>query len=482
MNVIDQLLQYIGEDAHLKALTLLWTVVGATAGGIFLLLKFLVKRFQNSKSGLEFADRTPQKISLSLDEYERRLKERVSEVLLQYKSVDGQRKKMFKDQLDQLQLKLNNLEPAYTEAIKRIAELEINLQNSQHDRHDELISKGVRALRTANFKEAAIDFDKVLDDLRPQLSQASGAAFGLGIIAEENVDWVSAAKYFQLSCTYLPNEDNLLKSSIYLWRAGFFEDAAATSIELQKLFAKKYGKESLEFAGVLNNLGAQLYEMGNARDAILAFEKAIIIRKKLGDENSLDFVGCLANLGNVYVFEGNIKKALLLHRKAVRLGKKAGIANDSRYSTLLNGLTETLRLNKNFSESEIYFRRAGKVDEMSVGQQHPFYARDLHFLSKLLIDLKKYKEAAENLDKALKILYISLGKSHTHTLHVLQLLIFSLKKVKDRKWASEQMRALESYVKLSDSESPTLDGRAKYFWEMQDGIIQRHAITRSSQK
>ena len=287
---------------------------------------------------------------------------------------------------------MENLEPAYRQALSRIAVLEELSKQADSISRDGSLDSGFHALQAADFANAKAKFEEVLVAVTPQLRLASIAAYGLGLVAEDNVDWITAAKCFQLSCTYCPDENNLLKSSIYLWRAGFYEDAASVSLELRRVFAQKYGESSEQYAGVLNNLGAQFYELGRTNEAIELFEKSLHIRRKLKSDVSIDFAAGLANLGNIHVKTGHLKKALQLHRQALKVGLKAGIQNDERYSAMLNGVAETFRLNQMFRKSEIYFRRALKVDAETVGTQHPFYARDLHFYAKLLMETNRLSD------------------------------------------------------------------------------------------
>ncbi|GJL89795.1 MAG: hypothetical protein DHS20C03_35040 [Minwuia thermotolerans] len=420
---LDALIVYIGDETRQGALALIGSTVAAIIAGGWFLLKARKppKAEENSKNKGKTEKETTNSagtISLTIEEYDRRLREREETLRTQIESAVGIEKNSLEAQRKELNDRLSNIESAYGEAKSKIRQLENALAMAGDDVSEQRLSAAMEALNKGDTSVAAKLFDEIEEAQEHALLRAAQAAYGKGLIAEEKIDWQEAARNFYKSMSLYKSEDTLYKAGLYLWRSGYHIPAAQANHELLELIENRCGRKSADYAGAINNLAAQLYELGHTEEAIEKFEKSLAIEREIGRGDTINYACTTANLANAYIWDRKIVTAERLHREAISIAENAVGKNDERYISILNGLAETLRLRKKYDESEELFKRAIELDLETYGNDHPFHARNLHFYSKLLRDMNRFDDAKKSLYKAIPIARRKMGEHHPNTIAI----------------------------------------------------------------
>ncbi|MBK6994833.1 MAG: tetratricopeptide repeat protein [Lewinellaceae bacterium] len=82
------------------------------------------------------------------------------------------------------------------------------------------------------------------------------------------------------------------------------------------------GKESLNYADLLNNIGLLDYDMGKYANAELLFLEAIAVVERNLMEKTTQYASMISNLGMLYYSMGNYEKAEKLYLEAKAIRKK----------------------------------------------------------------------------------------------------------------------------------------------------------------
>ena len=92
MDNTGQFLRLFFDDKNVAVATLLWTILARIFGGIFVICKWVVERNDARKRIKSNTKSSLSVLSLTIDEYELRLRERTAEVVAQYQSVEGEKR------------------------------------------------------------------------------------------------------------------------------------------------------------------------------------------------------------------------------------------------------------------------------------------------------------------------------------------------------------------------------------------------------
>lgn len=251
---LDTLISFIGDETRQGALALIGGTITAVSAAIWYVWNSRRKKAGGSKlhspeSAKPSVLNSAGAITLTIEEYDRRLRDRENELSKQILKTAGSQRKALMAQKAELQARLSNIEPAYHDALEKIRKLEEALSRAGQDVSGERLSAAVAALEKGDSTLAEEIFIEVLQDQEPALKRASQAAYGRGLIAEERVDWLEAARQFQKSVSLYKSEPGLYKANVYLWKAGLYHPAIGASLELLDMIKARCGEQSLDFAG-----------------------------------------------------------------------------------------------------------------------------------------------------------------------------------------------------------------------------------------
>lgn len=461
---LNSIIEFIGDDTRQGALTLIGSIIAAVIMGGWVFWKEKKKKSpeiykNNLDNNFEKVPNSSGNITLTIEEYDRRLRQREEELIDKIHNSAGAERETLLAEKEELAGRLENIQSSYESAVSKIRELEGALSKAGEDINEKRIASAMTALQNGDSTLALEIFNEVESALEPALKRAAESAYGKGLIAEERVDWRDAANHFQRSVSFYPTELNLYQAGIYLWRAGFYLPAVFANRQHIELIEKRCGRKSAEYAGALNNLAAQLYELREVDEAIDTFEESLAIQRSLGAASSMDYACGLANLANVYVMEEKIETAERLLRQALEIAKVAPDCDAERLVSIKNALAETLRYSEKFEESEDLFKKVINEDLERFGPEHPYHARDLHFYSKLLRDVQRYDEAKGLLYTAIRIARKSMGEHHPNTFAIANHFAWILRATEATEEDEKMLRDLEavfgSEIGVDDTESST---------------------------
>ena len=259
----------------------------------------------------------------------------------------------------------------YTAKITQLEKLLEDTTGATADIGENRIKAAQAAAEAGDFSEADTIFAEVEALEAKAVKRASDAAFGRGLIAEEQVRWGDAADHFANAARLQPNYDTLIKAGTYLWRAGRHGDAIRVEEELVSLARAQFGNGSEETAVALNNLAESYRAAGRYAEAEPLFRQALeITRKTLGEGHS-EYAKHLNNLAGLLQDKGDYAGAEPLFRQALEIDRKTLGEGHPSYAIRLNNLAALLKAKGDYVGAEPLYRDAVAVMEAALGVEHP---------------------------------------------------------------------------------------------------------------
>ncbi len=177
----------------------------------------------------------------------------------------------------------------------------------------------------------------------------------------------------------------------------------------QKLLGNEHTNVADSFYGIGNSYGSD----GQYEKAIENHEKALEIRQKLLGNEHLDVANSLNNLGNSYDSNGQYEKAIENHEKALEIRQKL-LGNEHRdVANSLNNLGNSHDSNGQYDKAIEYYEKALMIRQKLLGNEHLDVANSLNNLGNSYNSNSQYEKAIENHKKALEIRQKLLGNEHT---------------------------------------------------------------------
>lgn len=210
---------------------------------------------------------------------------------------------------------------------------------------------------------------------------------------------------------------------------GKYEDAEPLCDKAIELTAQKNGKNSLEYANVLNTKAKLLYFMGRYTEAApISTEATKIIKEKVGEKQKI-YIESLGIETDIYLAIGDYEKSekqaqtmLLLNEQLggkntleyaktlIRLGKIAYLqGSDLLVSDAKNSKVEAQRL---FSKSEKYYTDGINIMQNAVKENKLEYSLALTDLANLYAIIQQDTKAEELYKKAIEIEKAQVGEKN----------------------------------------------------------------------
>ena len=269
-------------------------------------------------------------IGYTLAQIETELKQREQAVrteLDQANKADKDKIANLEKQLADIQAKLNNPEDALEAYKTKLAQAYQSIDTLKREVLPEQIKQAQQTLTQGNTADAEILFKQVL--VRGT-ENAAQAAYQLGELAENRVDYASAEGYFSKAAQLQADNTQYLNAA---WRLAFIRGHYTEAEPLIKralsIDEASYGKDHPNVATALNNLAALLQATNRLAEAEPLMKRALSI-----DEASY--------------------------------GK-----DHPNVATALNNLAALLQATHRLAEAEPLSRRATLIFARSLGWQHP---------------------------------------------------------------------------------------------------------------
>src|SRR5262245_55043514 len=169
-------------------------------------------------------------------------------------------------------------------------------------------------------------------------------------------------------------------------------DAEASAQALQT--APASGSESVELrVQSLILRGSQLRDAGRYKEAEPLLKESLALAEEAFGKDALEVAATLNQLGMLGKYDGHFDQAEAAYRRALQITEKAVGFNHPLAATLFHNFGGLEHARGRFAEGEPYARRSVESRERLLGSDHPETAADVAALAALLDGQGKYGEA-----------------------------------------------------------------------------------------
>lgn len=268
--------------------------------------------------------------SLNKDSYRKMLQEELQGFKKELKSSkkDEQENRILLKQIGGLEAKLANVEKALADRKKVLAETEQALagEKLKNAIPENQLKDAQQKLAKGDSSEAEALLAQVLKEAETHVNAGAEAAYRLGNLAYDRIDFRAARKYFNRAVQLAPG------NSLYLNQAGFVANILADHDKAigyyEKALAsdlKTFGPDHPKVAIRLNNLGEVWRAKGNYDKAIGYYEKALASDLKTFGPDHPHVATYWNNLGLAWKAKGEHDKAIGYFEQALAIYEKANL-------------------------------------------------------------------------------------------------------------------------------------------------------------
>ena len=356
-------------------------------------------------------------IGITLEQYEAGLKRREQEIraealaeLAQPNGADKARIAFLEKKLAAAEAKLQNPEQSFAETNRTFAGANNALEKFKGDVPADQLAQAKQALQKGDAGPAKALFGKAVQSGK---QQAAEAAFQLGELANDRIDYATAYQHYLEAARLQPeNAAYLDKAGLITLTMGRYEEALPFLMKALAIREKSLGPEDLDVATSLNNLGELYREQGQYGKAEPLYQRSLKIREKsLGPEDPA-VATSLNNLALLYLTQGQYAKAEPLYQRSLEIWEKSLGPEDPAVATSLNNLAVLYRTQGQYAKAEPLYQRSLKIWEKSLRPEDPYVASGLNNLGVFYFTQGQYAKAEPLYQRSLKIREKSLGPEH----------------------------------------------------------------------
>jgi len=219
------------------------------------------------------------------------------------------------------------------------------------------LKQAQEALAKGDTAAAEALFGKALEQGKAQAAasneKAAQAAYQLGQLAYERIDYAKAYAYYQEAAKLEPDNPTYLNMAGELaWKIGRYAQAQPFLEKSLAIREKALGAEHPDVAASLNNLAALYDTQGQYGKAEPLYQRALtIVEKALGPEHP-HVAASLNNLAALYDAQGQYGKAEPLYERALQILKKALPSDHPNLAQLMENYSALLaKLNRDPEET-----------------------------------------------------------------------------------------------------------------------------------
>ena len=182
-----------------------------------------------------------------------------------------------------------------------------------------------------------------------------------------------------------------------------FKEAIAIAQRAMLIREEFPGKQSLEYAESLNDLGILYRDTDQYDQADQLHNEALTIQRALLGADSLESAETLNNLCALYEEEKDLTRAQQQCSQALSIGEKFGGAWHPGVATSLAHLGSLYRKQKSYQASETMLNRALEIDERRAPSGSVEVSRDMYFLAELYEDTREFDKALALTSRMIKL-------------------------------------------------------------------------------
>ncbi len=272
------------------------------------------------------------------------------------------------------------------------------------------------ASRTGRFSDA-LDYTQnfinfLIDEDFPESYLADPYSY-LGRIYLEQSNIEKSLFYFEKCLTLIEKKqsgyDDVSLADIYgllaaaYTRKGDYYKAILFDENALKIYEEKLGKNHINTAAILNDLGTIFWNQENMLKAISYFMKsAHILKNNLGEKNE-HVAKVYGNIGIVYAENKDFKKAILIQKKGLNINLKIfGDKHIESGRSFLN-LGTAYILAEEYNEGMYNIKKALDIFKFKLGDNHEYLAYCYLNLAEINMKCNNYEQALLDIQKALDI-------------------------------------------------------------------------------
>lgn len=273
-------------------------------------------------------------------------------------------------QLNASEQKLSNLEKEVEEKNKLLNETAEELQKLKTNLPTYKIAQAMEILQYGDTSEAENLFKEFLETQEEAIEQSAEAAYSLGQLAENRLDYKSAQKYLRRAMQLNPNKGHYFNNyGLFSYNLGKYDDAIEYYSRALDIYLDQFDEEHYEIPTIWSNLGEALRAKGDYKKAFNFSKKALEKDLENHGENHPDVAVRWNNLGVVLNDMGEIDQAIDYHKKALDSNLRNWGENHPRVVLDLNNLGDIFRTQGNYKKSLEYFNKVLAVVK-KVGLKH----------------------------------------------------------------------------------------------------------------
>ncbi|XP_072566823.1 nephrocystin-3 isoform X2 [Paramormyrops kingsleyae] len=217
------------------------------------------------------------------------------------------------------------------------------------------------------------------------------------------------------------------------------------------------GKDSVDCAKTLNELGVLYYLQNNLDTAMVFLTRSLEMRRRVLGPEHPDCAQSLNNLAALHCERREYERAEELYESALDIRRRALAPNHPSLAYTVKHLAMLYKRRGKPEKAVPLYELALEIREKSFGPKHPSVATALVNLAVLYCQLKKHGEALPLYEQALKIYEDSLGRVHPRVGETLKnLAVLSYEEGDFEKAAELYKRAME----IKEAEPSLVGGKA----------------------
>ena len=384
--------------------------VSATSGGIVVGSKLTV---DGSNGGTAIVTTGDVTIGLTVEQLEQALARKEKAIREELSRVNAEDKQhvaiLEKELVDALQ-KSQNLEASLKEhqsklklATQNLDRFKRSVPNAELDRAKQSLARG----------DTSTAEDLLRRIYAASTEQAAEAAFQLGELAHERIDYTKAHDYYAEAVRLRPeNSHYLTKLGEILYELGRHSQALPWLKEALTIRKKVFGPVHLKVAENLNDVAGVYCAQGDYVEAEPLYQESLAIRKKLLGSEHPDVASALNNIGEKCREIGEWERAEPFYQEALSIFEKAHGREHYDVAAVLNNLGKLYYAQGLFEKAEPLFEEALEIDTKLLPPNHPDTATDLNSLGVLYFAKQQWHKAEQMHIRAIDIRKKSLPTAH----------------------------------------------------------------------
>ncbi len=369
-------------------------------------------------------------IGVTLKEHEERLKRLEQELraeLAKTSAAEKDRLALLEKELAAATAKRETPEASLAEFKATLAEATQVLAKFKGDLPEDQLKQAQAALANGNTATAEALFGKVLEQGKAQATaineKAAEAAYQLGELAYEQIDYKKAYAYYREAAKLEPDNPTYLNMAGRLSQeVGRYAEAQPFLEEALQIREKALGPEHPDVALSLNNLAALYDDQGQYEKAEPLFNahSPSMRLKPSGRNNHPAVATSLNNLASHYGDQGQYEKAEPLYQRSLAIREKALGPDHPDVAISLNNLAMLYNTQGQYEKAEPLYQRSLAIREKALGPDHPDVAASLNNVAGLYNTQGQYGKAEPPYQRALQILQKALPSDHPNLVQVME--------------------------------------------------------------